>query len=157
VFDDALSHRIKQTESRMSKSPKHAAPEQPLNLKMLTIGGERFVMPMPYSAGHVCTEGEANALNQTLAENCRNNLSGKAKDGKLSQADVDAYVASYQFGAKGGGFVSNPVESMALQIARRKVKAKGMKASDITQAAHALLASDKGSAIRKAAAAMVEA
>jgi hypothetical protein len=146
---------IKQTELPMSKASKQVAAE-PLNLKMITIGRERFVMPMPYSAGHVCTEGEANALNQTLAENCRNNLSGKAKGGKLSQSDVDAYVASYQFGSK-GGFVSNPVESMALQIARRKVKAKGMKASDITQAAHALLASDKGNAIRKAAQTMVEA
>src|SRR6516225_12371765 len=114
----------------MSKSLKHAA--EPINLKTITIGGTQFAIPMPYAAGHVCSEGEANALNQTLAENCRNNLSGKAKDGKLSQTDVDAYVASYQFGAK-GGFVSNPVESMALQIARRKVKAKGMKASDITQ------------------------
>ena len=140
----------------MSKSPKNAPPEQPPNLKMLTIGGDRFVMPMPYSAGHVCTEGEAHALNQVLAENARNNLSGKAKSGKLTQEDVDAYFECYQFGSK-GGFASNPVESMALQIARRKVKAKGMKASDITQAAHALLASDKGNAIRKAAQAMVEA
>jgi len=111
---------------------------------------------MPYAAGHVCTEGEANALNQTLAENCRNNLSGKAKDGKLSQADVDAYVASYQFGAK-GGFTANPIESMALTIARKKVNKKDLRASEVTAAAHALLASDKGSAIRKAAAAMVEA
>ena len=139
----------------MSKASKAVAAE-PLNLKMITIGGERFVMPMPYAAGHVCTEGEANALNQTLAENCRNNPSGKAKDGKLSQADVDAYVASYQFGAK-GGFTANPIESMALTIARKKVNKKDLRASEVTAAAHALLASDKGSAIRKAAAAMVEA
>lgn len=140
----------------MSKASKQVAAEQPLNLTMITIGGERFVMPSPYAAGHVCTEGEANALNQLLKENARNNLSGKAKNGKLTQEDVDSYLASYQFGSK-GGFTANPIESMALQIARRKVKAKGMKASDITQAAHALLASDKGAAIRKAAAAMIEA
>jgi hypothetical protein len=138
----------------MSKSPKHS---EPLNLKMITIGGERFVMPMPYAAGHVCTDGEANALNQTLAENCRNNLSGKAKGGELSQAEVDAYVASYQFGSKGGGFTANPVDAMALAIARKKINKKGLSASEVTAQAHALLAGDKGAAIRKAAEAMVAA
>ncbi len=118
----------------MSKSAKAIVPhevETPINIKFITIGGDKYLVPSPYAAGHVCTEGEANALNQVLSENLRNNLSGKAKNGKLTQEDVDAYLASYQFGSK-GGFVSNPVESMALQIARRKVKAKGMKASDIT-------------------------
>jgi len=110
----------------MSKSTKQVAPhevESPLNLRLITIGGEKYLVPSPYSPGHVCTDGEANALNQLLAENCRNNLSGKAKDGKLSQADVDAYVASYQFGAK-GGFTADPIASMALTIARKKVNKK---------------------------------
>jgi hypothetical protein len=140
----------------MSKTSKQVAAE-PLNLKMVTIGGERFVMPSPYAAGHVCTEGEAHALNQTLGENVRNNLSGKAKEGKLTQADVDAYISSYQFGANGGGFTANPVESMALAIARKKINKKGLSASEVTAAAHALLASDKGAAIRKAAELMVAA
>jgi hypothetical protein len=143
----------------MSKFAKPVAPhegETPLNLRFITIGGEKYLVPSPYVAGHICTEGEANALNQTLAENARNNLSGKAKDGKLTQADVDAYLASYQFGAK-GGFTANPVESMALAIARKKVNKKGLNASEITQAAHTLLASDKGHGIRKAAQAMIEA
>jgi hypothetical protein len=144
---------IKQTELPMSKSSKYATP---VNLKTITIGGAQFSIPSPYEAGHVCTEGEAHALNQTLAENCRNNLSGKAKDGKLTQADVDAYVASYQFGAKGGS-VANPIESMALAIARKKINKNGLSASEVTAAAHALLAGDKGTAIRKAAATMVEA
>jgi hypothetical protein len=145
---------IKQTELPMSKASKHIAVEQPL--KTITIGGERFEVPMPYVAGHVCTEGEANALNQLLSENVRNNLASKAKDGKLSQADVDDYVASYQFGAK-GSFTANPIESMALAIARKKISKKGLSASEVTAAAHALLASERGAAIRKAAATMVEA
>ena len=92
----------------MSKSSKAAhVAESPINHKLVTIGGEQFTVALPYVAGHVINEGEANALNQTLVENCRNNLSGKAKDSKLTQADVDAYLANYQFGAK-GGFTANP-------------------------------------------------
>ena len=127
-----------------------------MNLKFITIGGEKYLVPSPYSVGHVCTDGEANALNQTFVEAVRNNLAGKAKDGKLTQPDVDAYVANYQFGAK-GGFTANPIESMALAIARKKVNRRGLSTSEVTAQAHALLASDKGIAIRKAAAAMVEA
>ena len=104
------------------------------------------------------TAGEANALNQTYFENCRNNLSGRAKDGTLTQEIVDQYAASYVFGKRTGGFASaDPVESMALTIARKRVKSGGMSAAQITQAAHALLASDRGAGIRKAAQAMVEA
>ena len=130
--------------------------ESPINHKLVTIGGEQFTVALPYVAGHVINEGEASALNQTLIENARNNLSGRVKNANLTQADVDAYLASYQFGVK-GGFTANPIESMALAIARKKVNKRGLSASEITAAAHALLASDKGSAIRKAAAAMVEA
>ena len=90
----------------MSKASKQVA----ATARTITIAGEQFAIPSPYVAGHVCTEGEAHALNQTLRENARNNLSGKAKEGKLTQADVDAYISSYQFGANGGGFTANPVE-----------------------------------------------
>jgi hypothetical protein len=95
-------------------------------------------------------------LNQTLAENCRNNLSGRSKNGNLTQADVDEYLASYQFGQR-NGFVTDPIESMALAIARKKVNKRGLSASEVTAAVHELLSSDKGAAIRKAATAMVEA
>ena len=124
----------------------------------ITIAGSRFTVPVRYAEGHVLTAGEANALNQTYLENCRNNLSGKAKDGTLTQEIVDQYAASYVFGQRTGGFgPGDPVESMALTIARKRVKSGGMSAAEITQAAHALLASDRGASIRKAAQAMVEA
>ena len=124
----------------------------------ITIAGTRFTVPVRYAEGHVLTAGEANALNQTYLENCRNNLSGRAKDGTLTQEIVDQYAASYVFGQRTGGFASgDPVESMALTIARKRVKSRGMSAAEITQAAHALLASDRGASIRKAAQAMVEA
>ena len=124
----------------------------------ITIAGSQFTVPLRYAEGHVLIAGEANALNQTFLENCRNNLSGKAKDGTLTQEIVDQYAASYQFGQRKGGFgPSDPVESMALTIARKRVKSGGMSAAEITQAAQALLASDRGASIRKAAQAMIEA
>ena len=70
----------------------------------ITIAGARFTVPLRYAEGHVLTAGEANALNQTYLENCRNNLSGKAKDGTLTQEIVDQYAASYVFGQRTGGF-----------------------------------------------------
>ena len=124
----------------------------------ITIAGTMFTVRLRYAEGHLLTAGEANALNQTYLENCRNNLSGKAKDGTLTQEIVDQYAASYQFGQRTGGFgPSDPVESMALTIVRKRVKSRGMSAAEITQAAHALLAGERGASIRNAAQALVEA
>jgi hypothetical protein len=99
----------------------------------LTIENQEFTVPVLFAAGHVLTEGEAASLNQTLRENVRNNLAARLKPGKdnaapkgLSQADVDAYVTEYEFGARrggGGGEAGfSPVERKARSIAREKVK-----------------------------------
>jgi outer membrane receptor for Fe3+-dicitrate len=123
----------------------------------ITIAGSRFSVPLRYAAGHVLNDGEANALNQTMLENIRNNNAAKAKAGELTQAMVDDYAANYQFGERQGFAAINPVEAMALTIARKKVKGKGLSAAEITAAARDLLASDRGAAIMKAAKVMVEA
>ena len=47
--------------------------------------------------------------------------------------------------------------SCALTIARKRVKSQGMSAAEIKQAAQALLASERGASIRKAAQAIIEA
>ena len=114
-----------------------------------TIAGLHFKVSSPYSAGHVCTEGEARALNQTRVENIRNNLAAKAKDGVLTQADVEAYAASYVFGERTGGLrTQDPIEAEALEIARRLVRKKGQSKKENTDAARELLQSEKGDAIR---------
>ena len=59
----------------------------------ITILGLRFDVRWPYSAGHVCTNGEARALNQKRLQIIRKNLAVTAKDRALTQADVDAYAA----------------------------------------------------------------
>ena len=45
----------------------------------ITIQGESFSVDMPYSEGHVCTSTQAGALNQTRAENLRNNFASSVK------------------------------------------------------------------------------
>lgn len=48
-------------------------------LQNIKIQGFEFQVPAPYAAGHVLTDNEASALNQTYAENVRNNNAGKIK------------------------------------------------------------------------------
>jgi len=116
----------------------------------ITILGLRFNVQSPYSAGHVCTKGEARALNQKRLESIRNHLAVMAKSGALTQVDVDAYAASYVFGERTTRL--RPVEAEALALARRLVRKKGQSRKANTQAARELLQSEKGEAIREQAA-----
>ena len=119
----------------------------------ITILGLRFNVPSPYSAGHVCTKGEATALNQKRLESIRNKLAVTAKDRALTQADVDAYAASYVFGERTARRRTNdPVEAEALELARRLVRKAGQSRKENTEAARELLQSEKGDAIRAQAA-----
>ena len=127
--------------------------ETGLATQSITILGLRFNVPSPYSAGHVCTKGEARALNQKRLESIRNHLAVKAKDGALTQADVDAYAASYVFGERTARRrTSDPVEAEARELARRLVGKNGQSRKENTEAARELLQSEKGDAIRAQAA-----
>jgi hypothetical protein len=114
----------------------------------ITILGHRFNIPSPYSVGHVCTKGEARALNQKRRESIRNKLVVTAKDRGLTQADVDASAASFVFGERTARRRTNdPVEAEALELARRLVRKKGQSRKENTEAARELLQSEKGDAI----------
>jgi hypothetical protein len=115
----------------------------------ITILGRRFNFPpSPYSAGHVCTKGEARALNQKRLEGIRNKLAVTAKDRALTQAHVDAAAASFVFGERTARLRTNdPVEAEALELARRLVRKKGQSRKENTEAARELLQSEKGDAI----------
>src|SRR5262245_42373901 len=89
----------------------------------ITIKGTVFRVPIRYAAGHVLTEGEAGALNQTLHENLRNNFAKKVADGQEAglpvdtlQQQLDDYAAEYQFGARAGGVRGDPVLTLAMNI-----------------------------------------
>jgi hypothetical protein len=118
----------------------------------ITILGLRFNVQSPYTAGHVCTKGEARALNQKKMDSIRNHLAGTAKDRALTQADVDAYAASHAFGERTARRTRDPVEAEALELARRLVRKKEQSTRENTQAARELLQGEKGDAIRAQAA-----
>jgi hypothetical protein len=88
-----------------------------------------------------------------MLEIIRNKLVVKAKDGALSQADVDVYAACYVFGERTARRRTNdPVEAEAVELARRLVRKKGQSRRENTEAARELLQSEKGEAIRAQAA-----
>lgn len=97
----------------------------------IMIAGENFNVPQPYTAGHVLTANEAGSLNQTYAENVRNNMAGKVKALKdagtfaadVFQGTVDDYCDTYEFGQRtGGGRSGDPVKTEAMAITRDLVR-----------------------------------
>lgn len=112
------------------------------NLKTIQIAGVNFEAPFKYAAGHVLTEVEAKALNQTRFENLRNNFAStvkasvEGKEGAVAQADLPAkfaeYEAAYDFATPGTGGVSrtlDPIEkearALAVELVKQALKAKG--------------------------------
>jgi hypothetical protein len=116
----------------------------------ITIQGLPFSVDLPYKAGAVTlSEGEANALNQTRAENLRNNFAPKVrkaieeyrKTNNLAEnaevpvtaldhdaliAEFEAYAKDYEFSTRAGGGGSrvptDPVGREAYRIAWDKIK-----------------------------------
>lgn len=115
--------------------------------KAITVQELTLQAISPYAAGHVLTEKEAGVLNQTLAENLRNNFAGAVKAavekaGSIGKVDVaklqqefDTYMTSYSFGVRtgGGGFRGDPVATearkAALELVKGHFKKKGIKLS----------------------------
>lgn len=113
----------------------------------ITIQGETFTVNPPYVAGHVLKENEASSLNQTWAENIRNNFATKVKAGTeagigkhVLQQQLDEYASKYEFGVRtGGGRTTDPVEQEARAEAKKtvieKLKIAGHDPAKYTQAA----------------------
>ncbi len=92
--------------------------------KIIIAGGE-FTIPQPFEAGHVCTEGEARALNQLLAENVRNNMAAKVKAGTATADDVLTYAKDYEFSVASVPQAKlDPVENECRKLARAAIKAE---------------------------------
>lgn len=122
-----------------------------------TIGGIVVNVPAPYAEGHVVSAGEAQMLNQTLAENFSNNLRTKVEKfvpagspegtaarvatAEEAQGLVDAYAGTYEPGVRragsGGGRASlDPVEKEMRVIARESLnnllKRQGLKRNEVS-------------------------
>lgn len=128
-----------------------AAPSTPA--ASITIQGMEFEVDWPYQEGHTCTPGEASALNQTRAENLRNNFAGNIKkamedyrkaNGMAEDAEVpvanldqdalqnafDAYAAKYEFGVRTAGGIRTPLDPVtreAHRIALERIKGQLVK------------------------------
>ncbi len=96
-----------------------------MSREQITIVGTLYNVPNRYDVGHILTDGEADALNQTFHENIRNNLAKEAKAGTLTQEAVDTYASAYVFGVRRAGAprVTDPLQARALKIAIAKVRA----------------------------------
>jgi hypothetical protein len=121
----------------------------PTSHREITIQGAVFLIPNRYAEGHVLTKGEADALNQTFAENIRNNVVARAKKAAdtvaegseasvaITQELIDTYAAEYVFGVRKSTrkVDKNPVEVEERRLARQAVndaiKRKGLKLKDI--------------------------
>jgi len=115
----------------MAKEPQTETAAKPTT-KEITIAGEKFTISMPYGEGHKCTTAEAKALNQTRAENLRNNMAKLVKaakeDGTLAEMNgaVTKYDKEYEFtlASVGGSRTMDPVEKEAKVLAREMIKQK---------------------------------
>lgn len=145
-------------------------------MSKFTVAGHLVDIDEPYNEGHVCTAGEADALNQTRKENVRNNVASviartEEKDKKTFtpeevQAMVNDYAADYEFGVRSGQS-RDPVESEALDMARQivkdaigrkpELKLKDFPAKKITELATNYLNGPSGATLRERAKAVVEA
>jgi len=95
----------------------------------LQIAGTIFEVTSVYEAGHTLTENEAKALDQTRRENIRNNRAKFVKEAVEAgtdfediQAQVTAYADGYEFGAVTRGTAMDPVEKLALTLARKEIR-----------------------------------
>ena len=112
----------------------------------ITIQSAQFTIPLPYVAG-ACelTQGEADALNQTFAENIRNNFASQMKRAAedeanpraLTQDDLDGYVEDYAFGQRRTSGPRDPVgtEERRLSVAAAKglVAKKGVEWKSLSE------------------------
>lgn len=109
--------------------------------KNIIIKKVEYTIAQPFAEGHVCTANEANALNQLLSENVRNNFAPKVEKSEVAptQEDLDNYVAGYQFGVRSVSS-SDPVEKVMRQLVERKL-IEALKARGKTNPASALKSS----------------
>lgn len=98
-----------------------------MSTQTIKIQGRDFTVPAPYGEGHVLSAVEAAVLNQTFAENIRNNVAGKMKAATekgeaFSDDEALAYANSYAFGVRAVRTPSDPVESEFRKLARKFIE-----------------------------------
>lgn len=111
----------------------------PPELETVVINGFTFSYLKRYFAGHECTQAEAAILNQALKRNLRKNFADQVPTEYVPEAQADEiyrafreYEVTYTFGGP------DPIHAeafvIALEVAKRQLKAKGKFVSDFTRA-----------------------
>ena len=124
-----------------TRHPATTQGNSPMPTRQITIQGHVFDVEDKYEEGHVITPTEAGALNQTRAENMRNNFASVVKAAQVEarkeqNLDTDAEVtlsdatlatlreefveavAAYEFGSRGSGVrLVDPVQREARRLA----------------------------------------
>lgn len=112
---------------------------------LLRIRHYDFSLARRYHAGHVLTDAEAQALNQVLAENVRNNTEAWVRKAELEggggtakflspsqladlQARIARYAASYQFRVRTRTRTPSPIDLALDELASGIAESEGRKA-----------------------------
>lgn len=116
----------------------------------IVIQGITFQVPKRYTEGHVMSAAEASTLNQTLAENLRNNFARKVKTVKgegdvtideathtMLQQELNAYAQSYTFysGSRSPRLVDPLEKEVRLEgekVILQALNARGLSRSKVT-------------------------
>jgi hypothetical protein len=115
----------------------------------LSVYGRNFAIPTKFVAGHVCTAGDALALQSVFRNNALNFVSGRAKallNGSASLTDeqaqalqkqIDGYAANHSFGRRASAGGADPVDRLALKLIRDRIRGqtKNVSADAINRAA----------------------
>lgn len=122
----------------------------------ISINGLSFAVPQPYAEGHTISAAEAHTLNQTYAENIRNNgaaiIKKHLKTGEVEKlealghealaavrSEVEKYAAEYTFsGATRGPRapvdpVAREATKIASEIVRTKLREKNVAVKDLPE------------------------
>lgn len=97
----------------------------------ITIHGRFFLRPVKYMEGHVCTEGDAKALDKNMADKFRLYWGSKVKadqrPDKEIQVEMDRWVGNFQHGTRSGVAARDPLISTVIHIVQEMQTGKKFK------------------------------
>lgn len=118
----------------------------------ITISGYDFTCPQPFTAGHVLSEGEAEALNAVFADRVRTNCVRQVNDTIASgfysfpelQITLDTYAERYSFSSRADPIRRRAIDlAKAYLIARSKADGVAISPQDLRSLAETLISNGR--------------
>jgi hypothetical protein len=91
--------------------------------KDITVQGITIPVSQPFYEGYVLKAADAHVLNQTYAENIRNNVAGIVRDAKAEAAKAAGFLTKDKDGNEVGDPEQAPIDDMDLDALRAKIAA----------------------------------